>query len=131
MVKSVIKEVFIILLLIVAILLILGILFYQYMPTTKNVPSKVAEYTLPEEMEQELEETIEASETQNIVRTYRVEADELERAERADEYEKGKPNPFSMISSDAGAGQNNDTNNRNSTSQNGNSNQGSFLNEVK
>ena len=72
MFKSIFKEIIIILLLIIAILLILGIILYDYNPITKKVPEKVAEYKLSEEMENELDETITAMETQNIFKTYEV-----------------------------------------------------------
>ena len=42
MVKSIIKEIIIMLLLCVAILLILGVLFYDYIPSNKVVPGKIA-----------------------------------------------------------------------------------------
>ena len=52
MVKTIIKETCIILLLIVAILLVLGIVFYEYIPITKVVPEKVS-YTIPESVRNE------------------------------------------------------------------------------
>ena len=61
MLKSVIKEIFIILLLSIAILLILGILFYEYIPINKVVPEKEA-YTTPEEVKNEINEAITVSE---------------------------------------------------------------------
>ena len=53
MIKSIIKEIFIIILLVIAIILTLGIVFYDYRPSNKKIPSKVAEYTLSEEMSEE------------------------------------------------------------------------------
>ena len=41
MAKSVIKEIIIVLLLSLAIVLILGILFYEYIPISKEVPDEV------------------------------------------------------------------------------------------
>ena len=55
MVKSIIKEIIIMLLLCVAILLILGVLFYDYIPSNKVVPSKIA-YSTPENIQEEIEE---------------------------------------------------------------------------
>ncbi len=148
MIKSVIKEVLIILLLIIAIVLILGIVFYEYTPTTKKVPSKVSEYTLPEEMVKELEETIESAETQNIIQTYRVTSEDLYNAKIYNEYDSGKINPFESISkpattpsennvggsSDGGNNANNTTTGNNQAEENSNplnNNQGQFFNEVK
>lgn len=133
MFKAVIKEIFIILLLIIAILLVLGILFYEYNPNSKKVPTAVAEYSMPKELQEELRETIETSEKQNIIHTYRVEADDLRVYENSEDYVKGKPNPFSKATT-----QNNNTNNNNT---NGNSTgdnstggtgiHGNFLNTIK
>ena len=43
--KSVLKEIIIILLLCCAICLILGVVFYDYIPTNKVIPSTVEPYT--------------------------------------------------------------------------------------
>ena len=53
MAKNVIKELIIILLLCLAIILILGILLYEYVPMTKTIPNPVS-YTVPEGVEEEL-----------------------------------------------------------------------------
>lgn len=42
MAKSVIKEIIIVLLLCLAIILVLGILLYEYVPITKTIPNEVA-----------------------------------------------------------------------------------------
>ena len=55
MVKSIIKEIIIMLLLCVAILLILGVLFYDYIPSNKVVPGKIA-YSTPENIQEEVNE---------------------------------------------------------------------------
>lgn len=131
MVKSIIKEIGIIILLIIAILLVLGIIFYDYRPSTKKIPSTVAEYTLPQDMQEELEETIEATEKQNIIQTYRVDSKDLIRYERNDEYIKGKPNPFGKIESNNNSS-NSSGNNTGSTGNNtNNSSSGKFFNTVK
>ena len=115
MIKSIIKEIFIIILLVIAIILTLGIVFYDYRPSNKKIPSKVAEYTLSEEMSEELNETLTAAETQNIVKTYRVDSTDLGRYEESDDYNKGKPNPFAAPSSTE-----NSQNNTGSDTDNGN-----------
>ena len=68
MVKSIIKEVIITILLCVAILLVLSVLFYDYNPLAKTVPSKIA-YTTPENIKEEVEEEITELEKTNIVYT--------------------------------------------------------------
>lgn len=119
MVKSIIKEIFIILLLVVTILLILGILFYEYRPSTKKIPTQAVEYTLPQDMQEELEETIQAAENQNIVKVYRVTSDELKVHERNNDYVKGRPNPFDKIDvTSTGTNTGTDSNTTGSGSQN-------------
>lgn len=97
MVKSIIKEIFIIILLIIAILFVLAVLFYDYRPSTKNISSISSKYNLPAEMQEELEQTI--TTTQNIVKTYKVDSDDLYNYQKSDDYEKGNINPFGAISS--------------------------------
>lgn len=129
MVKSIIKEISIIILLIIVILLVLGIIFYEYRPSTKKIPSTVAEYTLPQDMQEELEETIETTEKQNIIQTYRVDSKDLNRYERNDEYIKGKPNPFGKIENTGSSSTDNNTSN--STNNTNNSSSGKYFNTVK
>jgi len=140
MVKSVIKEMLIVILLVVAILLVLGILFYDYNPTTKKIPTAVETYSLPIEMQEELNETLQTTETQNLVQTYSVDREDLDGYEKTKDYEKGKPNPFSTsVTKENNSNNTSNSNNTNSNSQtntNDNSQQGStgsgsFLNEVK
>ena len=52
--KSIIKEIFIILLTCVAIVLIMAVIFYNYIPTNKVVPTKVTAYKTPENIESEI-----------------------------------------------------------------------------
>lgn len=96
MIKSVIKEIVITILLVAAAALALGVIFYEYNPTTKTIPSEVKEYTLSQEMHEELDTTIETAEKQNIVKTYRVDAEDLQGYERSKDYKKGKTNPFAQ-----------------------------------
>ena len=49
MTKSILKEIIIVLLLCLAIILVLGILLYEYVPMSKTIPNQVA-YTTPEEV---------------------------------------------------------------------------------
>lgn len=118
MVKSVIKEILIIILLIIAILLILGIMFYDYTPNAKKVPTAVAEYTLSAEIENELAETINASQTQNIVQTYRVDNEDLELDKKKKNYDEGKINPFSKVETEKSQSTNNNSNSNNNNNSN-------------
>ena len=97
MLKSVNKEIFIILLLSIAILLILGILFYDYIPINKVVPEKEA-YTTPEEVKNEINEEI--AEAQKIEVTYEVTDSDLNVYEQTGSYSEGKANPFELTATE-------------------------------
>lgn len=93
MLKSVIKEIFIILLLGIAILLILGILFYEYIPINKTVPAKEA-YVTPESVKKEIGENV--SETEKVEVTYEVTDSDLDLYKQSGSYKEGKANPFAL-----------------------------------
>ena len=92
MAKSIIKEIVIILLLLIAIVLALGIMFYDYIPTNKTIPS-VEKYSTAETIKTELEEKIVEEET--VLVTYEITSSDLKTYENRGNYEKGKANPFS------------------------------------
>lgn len=92
MVKSVIKEIIIILLLIVALLLALGVLFYDYIPNNKTVPN-VGVYRTSDSVQEALEEQIVEDET--VLVTYEITSDDLRTLKNTNSYENGKSNPFS------------------------------------
>lgn len=92
--KSIWNEFFSIILIILAVILILSMLFYTYTKSTKEISTIAGDYSLPAEMQEELEKTIEAAESQNIVKTYKVESSDLEMYEESNNYKKGKNNPF-------------------------------------
>lgn len=92
MVKSLIKEIIIILLLLLAVILALGVLFYDYIPNNKTVPT-VQTYKTSESVERELEENV--SEGESVITTYEVTKEDLRDLQRTDAYTAGKANPFS------------------------------------
>ena len=93
MAKNIVKEIIIILLLCLAIILILGILLYEYAPMSKTVPNPVS-YTTPEEVQQELSSSSDVD-TSQIIMTYEVDSTDLNNYERINDYQPGKANPFS------------------------------------
>lgn len=93
MAKTIVKEIIIILLLCLAIILLLGILLYEYVPMTKTIPSEVA-YSIPEEVQQELLTSGELDESK-IVMTYEIDSTDLNNYTRIQDYKPGKSNPFS------------------------------------
>ena len=65
--KSVLKEIIIILLLCCAICLILGVVFYDYIPTNKVIPSTVEPYTTSNTIKEEINQEITEFQKQTIV----------------------------------------------------------------
>ena len=93
MTKAIIKEIIISLLLCLAIILIVGIVFYEYIPVAKVVPEPVA-YTTPEETKSQLLTTSTVDENQ-VVMTYEINSSDLNNYKKTQEYKPGKANPFS------------------------------------
>ena len=92
MAKSIAKEIIITLLLCLAILLVLAVLLYSYIPNNKTIPELVS-YTAPQEAKQVLEETdIDSSQ---VILTYEINSSDLSTAQRTNDYNPGKVNPFS------------------------------------
>lgn len=100
MIKSILKEGFIVILLMAAIVLLLGILFYDYNPTSKSIPKTVEPYKLSEDIQNEIGHDFE-SDSENIIKTYKIDASDLNNYEQIDEYNSGKINPFDVYSSEA------------------------------
>lgn len=121
MAKKVIKELAIILLLCVAIILVLGLLFYKYIPTNKIVPNKVA-YEMPQNIAEEIQNDVDESTFVNI--TYSLDASEINQSKRAKQYSPGKANPFESIKTEntangnTASGNNTNTNTNTNTSAN-------------
>ena len=119
MLKSVLKELFIILLLSIAILLILGILFYEYIPMNRVIPEKEA-YSTPNEIKDEINETI--TEAEKVEVTYEVTDSDLNIYKQSGRYVEGKANPFALEESNTtdttdknnGSENNSETNDNNS-----------------
>ncbi len=107
MIKSIIKEIIIILLLLFAIILALGILFYDYIPNNKVIPS-VDTYTTSTEIINELATNISNDETINVI--YEITTNDLKSLEKTNEYEKGKANPFGTIVNPVSENTNENTN---------------------
>lgn len=95
MIKSVIKEIVIILLLSITIVLLLGVLFYEYIPINKVIPEKEA-YITPEEVKNEIEEEIIESEKVEV--TYEVTDSDLNIYKQSGSYLAGKSDPFALTS---------------------------------
>lgn len=122
MTKDILKEIIIILLLCLAIILILGVLLYKYVPISKTIPNEVA-YITPEEVEKQLLDTKSLDEGE-IVMTYEINSDDLRNYTKIHDYNPGKANPFSSYetSSSTTNGSNSKATTSSETTSTGNSN---------
>lgn len=111
MFKSIIKEIFIMLLLCVAIILILGVIFYNYIPTNKTIPEKLATYTTPENIKEKIEEQISEAEKEEI--TYEIDSKDLKLYKQTNSYTTGKRNPFVVVSTEVENTENTENTNNN------------------
>lgn len=118
MVKTIFKEIVIFLLLLLVIILILGILFYDYVPTSKTVPVSLKSYELSDETKSELEETMVAQGSQNIVKTYSIDQSDLSVYKSSKNYDNGKVNPFEDYTTESSNSQSNNIQNNNIQSNN-------------
>lgn len=102
MAKSIIKELIIVLLLCLAIILVLGILFYEYIPIAKEVPEDVKYSTSDEIQEQKTEiRGLTADEEYYSGETDSINSDDLNNYRRTQDYVPGKANPFAAYETTA------------------------------
>lgn len=90
--KNIIKEIIIILLLTLAIILILGVLLYEYIPSNKIIPEKVS-YITPDNAKEALQTDSSVDDAQVVV-TYQIDSTDLNNYQKIMEYVPGKKNPF-------------------------------------
>jgi len=90
--KNILKEIFIFILIIVAIILVLGVLLYDYIPTSKVVPQTIA-YQTPENLKAEIEDEFIEDNSQVII-TYEIDSSDLNVYKEITSYVPGKQNPF-------------------------------------
>lgn len=125
MIKKIIKETVMVVLLCIAIILILGLLFYKYIPTNKIVPNKVA-YKIPENVAGELQNEVDGTTFVNI--TYTLDPSAIKNSKKTNEYNPGKQNPFAKIETENTTGSNNTSGSTNTnTNKPGSSDNGSYL----
>lgn len=105
--KSVLKEIIIILLLCCAICLILGVLFYDYIPTNKVVPSTVEAYATSNTIKEEINQEITEFQKQTVV--MEITDTDLKVHKQEKSYDSGKLNPFAKSSTNTTNTINNNT----------------------
>ena len=120
---SIIKDIIINILIVVTILLIISIIFYDKISLSKVIP-EAEEYTLSDEMQKDLDEGKE-EETKQIVTTYYIDAVDLKNYEKNKDYNNGKKNPFAELSTSNGTS----TSENNTSSSENNSNNNNKNNE--
>lgn len=118
MLKSIAKEVGIVILLVLVIILIIGIVLYDYIPKNKSIPVKRQAYEFSDDIKLELQDNVE--EGQNVIITHYLDETDLDAYESKKDYNKGNPNPFSIISTEnIEKSTNNDKNNNTNSNNNG------------
>lgn len=122
--KTIIKELIIVLLLVLAILLVLGVFLYDYIPMNKVVP-KIEQYEAPNNIKEELEETVEDNGNTMTPIIREINSNDLKIYEKSKDYQKGKVNPFGDTLTNTLTG-NTTSNGSGTASQNTNS-QGGYL----
>lgn len=98
-VKVITKEVIIFLLWTLAVILILGVVLYKYVPTNKIIPETIS-YTTPENVKTALqsEEVTNSEESQEpITFESKIDSTDLSNYKRTQEYVPGKKNPFAAV----------------------------------
>lgn len=134
MVKSVLKEICIMLLLCVAIVLVLGVIFYDSIPSNKAVPNKLSAYTTPENVQSEIDE--EVSGMNKVEVSYEITSSDLTLYKQSHSYTSGKPDPFSASTStnetntNGGTQTNTNSNTQNATTNTDPNSTGTFFNDT-
>lgn len=127
MAKNIIKEIIIMLLLCLAIILILGVILYEYVPSNKILPEEVS-YVTPQNIKEELKST-DSIEEDKVILTYEIDESDLTNYQKIKDYKPGKVNPFSTYEekteeNQTQNGQNTTNNNSGSTNSNNSSSTG-------
>lgn len=127
--KIIFRETIISLLVAIAVLLILSVALYNYMPSNKVIPETV-EYTPTKEIQQQLNSQVD--EEQETTEPYVVTANDLDNYEKTNEYNPGKANPFAAASEPSTGGTTGNSNTGNTTTdpiEENNNNQGGTIYE--
>ena len=105
MAKSIFKEILIILLICIAIVLVMAVIFYNYIPNNKVIPAKVTAYQLPQNVGEIVNETtIDSYDSSSM--NYTIDDSDLSRYEAAQSYNPGKADPFAAYTENATASTN-------------------------
>lgn len=97
MAKTIFKEIIITLLICIVVILLLAVLFYQYIPTNKIIPSKVTAYKTPENVASEISENDTTSGIVPTNQTFEVTDSDLSLYKKSKSYNPGKVDPFADV----------------------------------
>lgn len=98
--KGVLRQVLITLLVLIALILVLAIIFYQFLPTNKIVPVKVTEYKTPESVSQEINDNTSEQEFSSVNELLEITDSDLSKYKSTKSYNPGKSDPFSEVEED-------------------------------
>ncbi len=121
-----IKDVILSILIIACIVLIFSVFFYDKISLSKVIPES-QDYELSREMKQELEDT-ELEDAEEVIINYYIDAADLKKYEKNNQYVKGKSNPFSEGSGSV-PDDNNVTDGNNTTTGNNYNTSGNFYDD--
>ena len=93
---NIMKDFIISLLIAACIILLFSVVLYEKISINKVIPQS-EEYTVSNEMQEDLNESV-SIEEKEVVTTYYIDAAELKKYEKTKEYNKGKKNPFAAES---------------------------------
>lgn len=96
--KTIFKEIVITLLICIVIILLLAVLFYQYIPANKIIPSKVTAYQTPANVASEIGEQNTTTEISATNQTYEITDSDLSVYKQSKSYNPGKVDPFADYS---------------------------------
>lgn len=119
-IAQIIKDSIIGILVVICITIIMSLVFYDKIALSRVIP-EAEEYFLTEEMQDEIEKS-DLDETEEVIINYYIDASDLKKYEKTNEYIKGKSNPFAVTSEYTGninSSSNNATSDSNGTGNGG------------
>jgi len=117
---EVVRDIITSILIIICIIILLSIIFYDKVSLSKVIPES-EDYKLSNKMQQELKDK-DIDDVQEIIVNYYIDASDLKKYEKTNEYDKGRSDPFAPISIPT-KGENNSNNNASSNNSSANNNQ--------
>ena len=92
---SLVKEAIVSLISCLLVLICLSVAFYRVIPNNKVIPETIT-YQASEEIKNELNSEVDTT-SDNIVKTYEITANDMEKYKASNEYVPGKKDPFSPV----------------------------------